>query len=196
MRTGHNKDVEPGHKSCISRAVTSVRPAIGLDPVGGGTRPPICRRRLPWSKFQSRPGCRRCRRTLLLVSHFMSPTSSLQKHLFFGEKKNGLGSVGRNGTVNKLWRNRRTSMHRPGRGWGGCLRWCTSAAVLFAGHESVSAILTQPLERIPNINRHNHGRTETEGRRAGACGRPCIYIVGSISSAPSLCASTTVDVAM
>ena len=49
-----------------------------------------------------------------------------------------------------------------------------------------------PLAGVPNINTPNHGGTETEGRRAGACGRTGIFIVGSISSAPSWCASTTV----
>ena len=48
------------------------------------------------------------------------------------------------------------------------------------------------LAGVPNINTHNHGGTETEGRRAGACGGTCIFIVGSISSGPSWCSSTTV----
>ena len=53
-----------------------------------------------------------------------------------------------------------------------------------------------PLAGVPHINIHNHGGTETVGRRAGTCGGTCIFIVESISSAPSWCASTTVNVAV
>ena len=49
-----------------------------------------------------------------------------------------------------------------------------------------------PLAGVPDINTHNHGGMETVGRRAGSCGRTCTYIVGSVSSAPSWCATTTV----
>ena len=53
-----------------------------------------------------------------------------------------------------------------------------------------------PLAGVPHINMHNHGGTETEGRRAGACGGTGIFIVESISPAPIWCASTTVNVAV
>ena len=106
VHTGRNKDAEPGRTSCAYRAVVSIRPEIGLDPVRGDTSPPICRCRPPKTKFQSRPGRRRSCQTLLLVSHSMFPTSSLQKKLFRA-KNMGLCTVARNGTEYKLWQKRR-----------------------------------------------------------------------------------------
>ena len=86
------------------------------------------------------------------------------------------------------------SMHQPGRGWGGI----TVPALVHLNDSVVNWACISPydshppLAGVPDINTHNHGGTETVCRRTGSCGRTCTYIVGSVSSAPSWCTTTTV----